>query len=343
MIRRSASTKVAPDVINQTIHDQSVADKPMPPNASSRHRRSSFRPGDEWYDTDGRVINAHGGGFYVESGTYYWFGEHKGRDGLARVGISLYSSPDLYNWQSLGIVLAVDETNPGSDIASGAIIERPKVIFNAKTKKYVMWFHLELKGQGYGAARAGVATSDKVDGPYTYIESFRPNHEMSRDQTLFVDSDGKAYQVTASEENQTMHINELSADYLRTSGRFVRVFSGRSMEAPAVFRYNDRYHLIASGSTGWDPNAARQAVATNIMGPWQELDNPAQGQDASVTFYSQSTYVLEVKPGSGQFVYIGDRWFPENLQNNRYIWLPLNWQRGQFNMSWRDEWDLSVF
>jgi hypothetical protein len=79
------------------------------------------------------------------------------------------------------------------------------------------------------------------------------------------------------------------------------------------------------------------------MGPWQELDNPAQGQDAPVTFHSQSTYVLEVKPGSGQFVYIGDRWNPENLQDSRYIWLPMNWHHGQFNMIWRDEWDLSVF
>ena len=47
--------------------------------------------------------------------------------------------------------------NDSSDIARGCILERPKVIYNAKTGKFVMWFHLELKGKGYAAARAGVA------------------------------------------------------------------------------------------------------------------------------------------------------------------------------------------
>ena len=39
-------------------------------------------------------------------------------------------------------------------IAKGCILERPKVVYNKKTKKYVMWFHLELRGKGYGSAYA---------------------------------------------------------------------------------------------------------------------------------------------------------------------------------------------
>ena len=318
-----------------------AVDAPLITKPSSSPALTSFHPGAVWRDTDGHVINAHGGGFYVEAGTYYWFGEQKGSDNVAREGVSLYTSTDLYNWRREGIALAVDTTNQNSDIGEGAVIERPEVIFNAKTKKYVMWFHLELKGQGYGSARAGVAVSDSVRGPYNFVESFRPISEMSRDQTLFVDSDGKAYQFTASEENQTMHINELSDDYLTPSGKFTRVFIGRSMEAPAVIKYNGLYRLIASGCTGWDPNAARQAVASNIMGPWQELDNPAQGPGASKTFQSQSTYILEATPGSGKLIYIGDRWNPDNLEDSRYLWLPLQLRGGQLTMTWHDEWDLS--
>jgi hypothetical protein len=37
----------------------------------------------------------------------------------------------------------------------------------------VMWFHHELKNQGYKAALTGVAVSDKVTGPFKYISSFR--------------------------------------------------------------------------------------------------------------------------------------------------------------------------
>jgi hypothetical protein len=122
-------------------------------------------------------INAHGGGMLYQKGTYYWFGEHKiagGAGNRAMVGVHCYSSKDLYNWKDEGIALAVS-TDSTNDIAKGCILERPKVIYNKKTKKYVMWFHLELKGQGYKAARTGVAIADKVTGPYTFIKSYRPN------------------------------------------------------------------------------------------------------------------------------------------------------------------------
>lgn len=138
----------------------------------------SFKPGELWLDTDGKHINAHGGGILFHKGKYYWFGEHKvaGREGnKAMVGVSCYSSEDLYNWKNEGTALAVAAPGSGSDIEKGAVIERPKVIYNEKTGKFVMWFHLELKGQGYNAARTAVAVADQVTGPYTYLKSLRPH------------------------------------------------------------------------------------------------------------------------------------------------------------------------
>ncbi len=298
----------------------------------------SFKPGEVWLDTEGQPINAHGGGIYEENGIYYWFGEHKRKDGLARDGVRVYSSSDLYNWKNEGLALRVEPFWSLSDIALGSIIERPKVVYNKRTNKYVMWFHLELRGQGYGSARAGVAVSDHVTGPYKYLHSFRPNGEMSRDQTLFVDDDGKAYQFAASEENQTMHVNELTDDYLQPSGRYSRIFVGRSMEAPAVFKHKGKYHIIASGCTGWAPNAARQGVADSILGPWTELANPAVGTGSDTTFHSQSTFVLPT--GQGRFMYMGDRWNPDNLEDSRYIWLPLVFKGDHFEFSWASEWSL---
>src|SRR4051812_10481843 len=100
--------------------------------------RTTFIPGGIWPDTEGLHINAHGGGFLYHSGIYYWFGEHKieGDAGnVAQVGIAVYSSQDLYNWQSEGIALSVAD-EPASDIARGCILERPKVIYNAKTQQF---------------------------------------------------------------------------------------------------------------------------------------------------------------------------------------------------------------
>lgn len=137
--------------------------------------KSDFKPGELWLDNNGLQINAHSGGFLFHNKTYYWFGEHKGlgKDGSkAMVGIHVYSSKDLYNWTDEGIALGVSEDTI-SKLQKGCIIERPKVIYNKKTKKFVMWFHHELKDQGYKAALTGVAIADKITGPYYYIDSYR--------------------------------------------------------------------------------------------------------------------------------------------------------------------------
>lgn len=136
-----------------------------------------FKPGEIWPDNNGVHINAHGGGMLQQGDTYYWFGEHKteGEGGnVAQVGVHCYSSKDLYNWKDEGIALSVsdDESSP---IVKGCILERPKVIFNKKTGKYVMWFHLEPKGAGYTGAKSGVAVSEKVTGPYKLLSADRPN------------------------------------------------------------------------------------------------------------------------------------------------------------------------
>jgi hypothetical protein len=136
-----------------------------------------FRPGEIWPDDKGVHINAHGGGILFHEGAYYWFGEHKiegGAGNVAHVGVGVYSSKDLYHWKNEGIALKVSD-DPASPLIKGCVIERPKVLFNAKTKKFVMWFHHELLGQSYDAALSGVAVADTVTGPYNYLGSFRPN------------------------------------------------------------------------------------------------------------------------------------------------------------------------
>ena len=349
----------------------------------------NFHPGKLWFDSDSIHINAHGGGILYYDHTYYWFGEFKttGRKGnSAQVGVSCYASTDLYNWKDEGIALAVS-TKPGSDIEKGCILERPKVIYNKKTGKFVMWFHLELKGQGYGSARTGVAVSDKITGPYRFIKSLRPNKEqwpidypkdletksypanlkswtpdwykaikegmflqrdyhtgqMSRDMTLFVDDDGKAYHIHASEDNLTIQISELTDDYLGFTGKFARIAPGGHNEAPALFKRNGTYYLMTSGCTGWAPNAARMFRASSVWGPWQALGNPCVGADAGLTFHSQSTFILPVAGKKNAFIYMGDRWKPKNPIDGRYIWLPIKFENGKPVIHWLDEWNLSVF
>ena len=300
----------------------------------------AFHPGSTWYDKAGDTINAHGGGFIFVNGKYYWFGEKRGRH--ASEGVNVYSSPDLYNWRWEALALAPDSTG-ASDIANGCLMERPKVIFNQQTGKYVMWFHLELKGQSYKAARAAVAVSNHVTGPYRFVSSFRPNNNMSRDMTLFVDDDGSAYQFYASRENYDLRVTKLSADYLSASPEDRLLFS-QHREAPAIFKQNGTYYLVTSGCTGWTPNKATLHTSRSIWGPWQQVEaNPLKGPGADSTFGGQSTFFLSVQNKKDAFIFIADRWNPRNLRDSRYLWLPVQFQNGEPFIEWKDEWNLQVF
>ena len=122
------------------------------------------------------ISTAHGGGILVHDGTFYWFGQHmvEGDAGnYAQVGVHAYSSKDLYHWKDEGIALRVS-ADPKSDITKGCILERPKVVYNRKTGRFVMWFHLELKGKGYGAARSGVAVAEQADRTVSVHRKFPP-------------------------------------------------------------------------------------------------------------------------------------------------------------------------
>lgn len=127
-------------------------------------------------DTDGRHINAHGGNILRAGDTFYWYGEYRGdgTPGSYQQGVACYSSPDLRDWTFRGLALEAS-ADTASLIRRGCIMERPKVVYCPATGRYVMWFHHELKGRGYGAAMAGVAVSDTPEGPFEYRASSRVN------------------------------------------------------------------------------------------------------------------------------------------------------------------------
>jgi beta-xylosidase len=166
--------------------------------------------------------------------------------------------------------------------------------------------------------------------------------QMARDMTLFVDKDGKAYHIHSSEENMTLHFSELTDDYLDFTGKYFRVLPGGSNEAPAIFFNKGKYYMFTSGTTGWKPNPARLSVSKKLTGDWRTIGNPCRGTDNEnkITFGSQSTYILPFQ-GKSSYIYMGDRWLPENLADSRHIWLPVEWEKGIPVIKWYQEWDLN--
>lgn len=318
--------------------------------------RKSFTPGAPWLDTDGKAIQAHSGGILLHEGVYYWYGENKdgpttpvrGSSRVDVIGVSCYSSKDLYHWKNEGLVLKAVPDDPKHDLHPSMVCERPKVLYNAKTKKFVMWMHID--SPNYAAARGGVAVSDSPTGPFAYLGSARPlENQTFRDMNLFQDDDGAAYVFYASEGNATMYVSRLNAEYTdivrpAEEGKTWRKnFATKSREAPAPFKRAGRYYLITSGCTGWHPNAADWAVADNPLGPYKMQGNPCQGTDAEKTFHAQSTFVLPVPGKKDAYLFMADRWNPKNLSDSRYVWLPLEFRDGKPVLTWRDEWGLELF
>jgi len=319
-------------------------------SCQNKNVEKKFTPVEIWNDTDGNPINAHSAGMLFHEGKYYWFGEYKkGKTRLVtelswesyRVdagGVSCYSSANLTEWKFEGIALAPDTTDSLNDLHTSKVLERPKVIYNEATKKFVMWLHVD--SEDYTYARAGVAVSDKPAGPYSFIGSIRPNGQMSRDMTLFKDDDGKAYHIFSSEDNAVMHISMLTDDYLKPSGIENRIFIDKSREAPAMFKHLGKYYLITSGCTGWSPNPAMLATADSILGTWTELYNPCKGPKSDSTFLAQSTFVLPVPGKPGKFIFMADRWNKTDLEDSRYVWLPLKIENDSISIRWLASWSL---
>lgn len=128
---------------------------------------SEFQPGQVWLDTEGQPIRASSAGILRRGDVYYLYGADMGSS--RRSSVMCYSSKGLYNWKLEGV--AFDATHLPPEMERG-FVERPKVIFNEKTGKYVMWMHLDQRGYHY--SRAGVAVSDKPTGPFTFLKAIRP-------------------------------------------------------------------------------------------------------------------------------------------------------------------------
>ena len=416
----TAALLVAASVMSATAGQFEETDRTNPSALQDDANPAAIRSGELWPDDEGVHINAHGGGILKHGDTFYWYGEHKAEHtSNALVGVTCYSSKDLLHWHNCGVALSVTDEH-GHDIERGCIIERPKVIYNNVTKKFCMWFHLELKGRGYDAARYGVAVASRPEGPFKFLYSQRadagtwplefgekelavvdtlnaanfkqewtpawlkavdeglivkrdfPKGQMSRDMTLYVDDDGKAYHIFSSEENLTLHIAELTADYLHHTGRYTRVAPAGHNEAPAIFKHDGTYWMITSGCTGWEPNEARMFSSTSIWGPWTQHANPCRGPKAEKTFGGQSTFILTIdhsslRSGAGgtplnnehssassnvqsasdnvqsasnnvQYIFMADIWRPRHPIDARYIWLPIEFEEGKPIIRWREEW-----
>ncbi len=322
--------------------------------------QARFRPGQPWLDTDGIHLNAHGYCILNYEGKYYWYGSHKiaGRTESEKneAGVRCYVSSDLLKWRNSGLVLSVTSDGQNPEVADAGILDRPKVIFNPVTGKFVMYFKLyppQAAGGTVGTeiAYVGVATASEPLGDFKYEGRFAGAGSTagSGDFAIYQDDSGVPYHIAVRKPDKAMVCGRMTDDGLRPAGACT-VMEGvtHATEAPALFRRNGKIYLLGSASTGWKPNPARMFVADQIAGPYQTLGNPCEGLNPhnqlgpEKSFGGQSTFVMPAPWNPDEWIAMFDIWNPQDPINAGYIWLPMIFEGDQPVIRWQTEWQSGV-
>jgi len=314
---------------------------------------ATFTPGQAWLDTHKKLINAHGGCVIFYQGVYYWYGEHK-IEGLSEEqhadgGVHCYASTDLIHWHDQGMMIRLDRPE-NEDLTHECNSDRPKVIYNDKTRQFVMFFKLYLRGMGSNVAYVGVATSESPTGPFNYRHKFLGGNSPhgTGDFAMFKDDDGTLYHLAVRKPDKDFVIGKMRDDYLMPEGKY-EICQGitSKTEAPVVIKSNGKYMMLASGSSGWDPNAARSFSANSLKGPWTSHGNPCRGVNPNnglgpeKTFGGQSNFIIKVEGKKDAYIAMFDINKPEHPYDSGYIWLPIEFQDDKMSIAWQGEWSLN--
>ena len=343
---------------------------------------NSIRPGQVWLDTEGKRIQAHGGSLMYLDGRYWWYGENKEKtDGVSKIwhwGVRLYSSDDLYNWTDEGIIIPPDTEDECSPIHPTSMMDRPHIIYNRNTKKFVCWLKIMERD---GSQTETVLTSDSLKGPYTIVRSkLKPLGMSAGDFDLAVAPDGKAYYYFERVHSETI-CADLTDDYTDVTGyysvHFPRPYPPYVREATAHFVRNYRHYLITSGTTGYQPNPSELAAGDSWHGPYAVLGDPHPGDPSHTSFHSQVSSVFKVPGKKDLYIACADRWLPGYMDRQYeryaawyagafsgdkalaeanaeppivcetriadYVWLPFRWDGEMGYLDWKDEWRIEDY
>ena len=280
---------------------------------------SSIRPGKEWLDTEGKRIQAHAGCMLYVDGTFYWYGENKEKSfseyEIWHWGVKLYSSKDLYNWKDEGIIMLPEPDDENSPMHPTSKMDRPHILYNDKTKKYVLW--MKIMGE---TQYMTVAVSDSIKGPFEIVnKKIEPCGMESGDFDLVKFEDGRAVIVFERVHN-AMIVMDLTDDYLDVTANYSvhyeLPYQPYVREAPAVFFRNGKGYVITSGTSAKLPNPSETATFDDIHGEWKILGDPHVDDAKKTSFDSQISCIFKHPNYEDLYIAMADRWLTDLTEDS---------------------------
>ena len=309
---------------------------------------SFIRPGKHWYDTEGKRIQAHGGSVLFAENTFWWYGENKeGITGTAtgekcpywHHGVRLYSSRDLYNWHDEGMIVP-ESDDPSNPFFPEHIMDRPHILYNEKTKKYVLWAKTAQRGKGFKTARFSICVGESLHS-LKFVETIDTAPHFGGDFDLFCDGD-RAYAVFEHPHSE-MILRELNEEYTGFSDTWSSHIPMESppfvREAPAYFAHNGRRFLLTSGTTGYFPNPTVAYDITDLHGEWKDLGDPCRNDKNRNSFHCQFSSVFKHPTVPDLYIALGDRWLtdlPEDLPDMEQVFFDRYSPRGNKERDWSE-------
>ncbi|MFC5462811.1 family 43 glycosylhydrolase [Massilia niabensis] len=304
----------------------------------------TIRNGIFWKDTAGTPIFSQGGGMLKVGDKHYWYGVKyaeavsyanapnpatAARASPHFAAVTAYSSMDLVNWTFEGEVMKAGQ--PGKLADANAWVGRMGVVYNARTRKYVL---LTQYGSKSGGAGVLFATSDTPTGPFV-VERLQARignvaSPTSGDQTVFIDDDGQPYLIFSNNgDRRRLYVAPLrTADYLEVEPA-TQVYHAPAggREGNAMFKYQGLYYFCSSDLHGWNASRSYCMTSSRVTGPYTP-EKLIAGTDADFSHVSQNGFFIPVHGKSGTTIlYAGDRW--SNFAGNGHgynIWVPLSFK-----------------
>ncbi len=187
-------------------------------------------------DINGNFIDLHDGRVIQFGNRFYWYGTSYGNtSGFVRTNkYHIYSSSDMVSWKAEGPILKNEPSG---------IYYRPHVVYNSKSKKYILWYNWYPY---LWTGKFGVAVADSPIGPFEILnEDVKVSHSDLGvgDFNLFVDEDNKAYLSYNTINGHKLSVEELDDTYLQSTmknGGFI----AEHCEAGSIFRRDKNYYLL---------------------------------------------------------------------------------------------------
>jgi hypothetical protein len=293
---------------------------------ATRPAYATFHNDFYWTDDKGQRILTRSGCLREFNGVFYWYGGNP-RGFFEQY---CYSSTDLVHWINHGVILRQDVD-----------ANRIDVLYNAKTRTYVMF----LKYNGNGAHFA-IATAEKPEGPFTFKSQTLVDNALMGDMSMYEDDDGNAYLCYVSwavGTNAQHGIYRMSDDYLTLDKRMY-LWNTPGREAPHIFKRNGIYYYGTSKTAGIRSSDTAYYTARDLAGPW----SPARPLNTPGSVNSWDSQVDFVYPFTGMqgtlYMFEGDRW-TKNLpqgRNGDYVWLPMEFDGDVPTVNYCMDWDLNI-